>query len=49
MFCKQAVQCESKYYCSYERFLFLGHASLALAQEQQTSISFANLGQQPKL
>ena len=45
----QAVQCESKYLFSYEHFLFLGHASLALAHKQQTSISFAIHGQQPKL
>ena len=46
--CMQAVQCESNYLFSYEHFLFLGHASLALAHKQQTSISSAIRGQQPK-
>ena len=45
----QAVRYESDYLFSYEHFLFLGHASLALAHKQQTSISFAIHGQQPKL
>ena len=49
MLCMQVVQCDSKHYCSYELFLFLGHASLAMAQEQQTTISFAIHEQQPKL